>query len=953
MNRYIRKIRNTMGCWPQSALVLCSLLAVAQGPAAAQEPEVLRAEKVVDLSFDGPTPSWQVRPESHVRTRAQLRIQSPTTSQFDPTPVSVERISLSCPAGYSGRLEHPVDSLPIIDELEIQATIRSNRPGVQLAAEVVLPRSINPATNEPRRTLVYGTRYSAPGAWRELELLQATKLVARNARLLNVGEENRGKPIDYREAYVDRVVLMIPGGRQDSLIEIDRLAVHGVSRSTETASENNTIEGPRFDFASSEAEGPLLAAPTGADFLAANTQQQTPGSDQIDPPVKGNAQSKGVPPVSVRRRGATLTVEGVPLAPRIIEFRGESFDLLASLGFNTVWMNTVPTEAQLAAARKAQLWVICPPPTPKQLRSIAEQSVWQTVLAWSLGLDCTAIDLDQVASKAEATRQADPLRRVLAVEASAHKRQFAYLSDVLLTPNEIPLVRARQQRTPSDSVPTMGCSPWASIQAGWSDAATRQAAALAPRAKHLGWHKGREVRQLAIDALASGSRGLLIRTPARLGGSEPEAKRFADQLRLLNSELSLIEPWLVAGKRVAGGEVIGSDATTTAWRLGRSRLVHISAADTFDNRGTTQNASGVALLAVGVPETVVPHLLTPAGLLPLKAKRVAGGLKISLGAFAADGFVLLADDAQALAEAKQRVGKSSEQVAKAERQLAVAELLQLESLHSQLFDARAKQLTHQIAGLRVAVQQCDMRLASRDFPGVLHLARQLRSACAYYQHQLMSMHQQQVGFISIATQTHPQLLPTHEALEQALRALPRGPNLLSGGDLEGLAAVKSAGWNHASLSEASIDTAVEFTTDGAQQGQACLRIKAHDTNETQLENQLVVWVASPRVPAPDKSIVEISGWARVQTQPGSNAASSNGELVIVDSLGEEELALRIPATRGWQPFRMIRVVDGTQQIQLNFGLDGPAVADVDGVMVREVLRPRSTASATTPAAQRK
>lgn len=923
--------------------LLLSLLPALAGPLAAQTPGAVEADRVVDLSFDGPTPSWQVRKATNVRVLAQLRTQARNQASPSPTPITAERVVLSCPPGYSSHVQHTVDPLPVIDEMAIEAVIRSNRPGVQLAAEVVLPRSTDPNTNQPRRTLVYGTRYSAPGEWRSLRLDKAPQLVARNARLLNVGEKNPEQQVDSREAYIDRVVLVTPGGQRESLIEIDELTVQGVRRSSPTNLADQS-EGPRLSFASTELEGPLLQAPTG---VATSDGDAAPNRLGDGPQGTGAVQ-----PITVRRRGSTLTVEGVPLAPRIIEYRGESFELLADLGFNTVWMTTTPSEAQLAHARKAKLWIICPPPEAQQLSALDPASVWQTVLGWSLGLDCTLADLDKVASLAEATRQADPLQRVLLVEAKSQARRYAHLSDVLVAPQRISLGGTHGQDESFEPLPLLGCSQWTSVQAGWSAAATSQTAALAPRAKHLGWHEGRDVRRLAIDALASGSRGLFIRTPERLGGSAPQAKRFDQQLQLINRELALVEPWLVTGKRISAAQLIGSDVETTAWRLGRSRLIYIAGSPNPLPSSSQPPAAATTLLVAGVPETVAPHLLTPAGLMPLSGKRVPGGLRIQLGDLSSGGFVLLADDTQALAEVKRRIGRNAEQVAKAERQLAVAELLQLESIHSQLYDARSKQLSRQITDLRGAVQQCDLRLASRDYPSVLYLARQLRQACARYEATLVANQQHEAGFVSIPTQSQPRLLPTHEALQQALRALSRGTNTLVGGDLESLAAVKSAGWQHASLSDAPFATSVEFTTQGAQQGRACLRIQSQATgspSEPQPSPEPVVWVTSPQVPATPRSIVEISGWVRVQTPlPSAGQRNTAGKLVIVDTLGEQELSLRIPATRGWQPFRMVRTVTEAGHLQLNFAVEGSATADVDAVMIREVLRPAAATATRSP-----
>src|SRR5690606_22723126 len=152
----------------------------------------------------------------------------------------------------------------------------------------------------------------------------------RHARLMSTDPNEK---IDPHEAYVEHVVLVVPGGTDQSLIEIDQLTVMGV------ATDKPAFDGPALSFGG-DSEGPLL---------------QAPGATN---PKKGES----CRPSTVRRHGNTMTVENQPLVPRMIEYRGEPMELVADLGFNAILLAEPATEAQLQAARAAKLWVVCPPP---------------------------------------------------------------------------------------------------------------------------------------------------------------------------------------------------------------------------------------------------------------------------------------------------------------------------------------------------------------------------------------------------------------------------------------------------------------------------------------------------------------------------------------------------------------------------------------------------------------
>ena len=69
-------------------------------------------------------------------------------------------------SGAGGTFVHLVHDLAparVIAELKPSVWVRSDRPGIQLRARVVFPRSINPTTNQPDSVLIAGTSYTPHG----------------------------------------------------------------------------------------------------------------------------------------------------------------------------------------------------------------------------------------------------------------------------------------------------------------------------------------------------------------------------------------------------------------------------------------------------------------------------------------------------------------------------------------------------------------------------------------------------------------------------------------------------------------------------------------------------------------------------------------------------------------------------------------------------------------------
>src|SRR5207237_1372147 len=118
----------------------------------------------------------------------------------------------------------------------------------------------------------------------------------------------------------------------------------------------------------------------------------------------------------VKLDGSVLLVDGHPLFPRILRYRGEPLDLVVKTGFNAIRLSQPPPADLLADAERLRLWLICPPPilqTPNggQATLASIGPAYDIVLAWHLGDGLTVQDLPAITDIARQLKSADTRRR--------------------------------------------------------------------------------------------------------------------------------------------------------------------------------------------------------------------------------------------------------------------------------------------------------------------------------------------------------------------------------------------------------------------------------------------------------------------------------------------------------------------------------------------------------------
>ena len=181
----------------------------------------LRAQVLVRQDFDGPEPTWRegrgspgYRITNHERT---------TEGAHGGSGCEFFRL-VSGAGGTFVHLVHDLAPARVIAELKPSVWVRSDRPGIQLRARVVFPRSINPTTNQPDSVLIAGTSYTRTASWEQLRIDDVQNLMAAQARVLRAELKH---DVDTREAFVDRLVLNLYTGAGQTLLWIDDLEVAG------------------------------------------------------------------------------------------------------------------------------------------------------------------------------------------------------------------------------------------------------------------------------------------------------------------------------------------------------------------------------------------------------------------------------------------------------------------------------------------------------------------------------------------------------------------------------------------------------------------------------------------------------------------------------------------------------------------------------------------------------
>jgi hypothetical protein len=901
------------------------------GPATAQA--ALRDD------FESPQPAWRdVGGDARYRIERHLRIGQDVHSGRGCEFLEIDTSG----DGSSIYLSYDIGQAPVIDELSASVWLRGTHPGARLFARVVFPRTLEPQTGRPVTAVIFGGGYDRPGQWTQLRITDVRNQVEQQARVLRA---QLRLAVDTNEAYIDRLLLNVYAGQGRKRYWLDDLEVTGVvsSATNPTGSAPGSIP-------------PASEGTTASPF--------TP----VSRPLSSVARETETAPSVVELKGQTLSVRGRPFFPRIVDYQGEPLELLRNLGFNTVRLRQTPGRETLDEAARLGLWIVCPPPKPPELddpyqaaaaRDGADFGPWfAPVLAWDLGENLGAADVDRVKRWAEHVRRRDsPRPRPTLAHIAADLRLLSRQVDIV-TSYRAPIgtsfeladygawLRSRS------GLMRPGTPVWTVVQTQPTPELSRQArlfSLVSPPAQPR--VESEQMRLLLFEALAAGVRGVSFASSSSLAVDDPATRARAATLRLLNAELDLIDVWGAQGTFVARLPGSEPDVTAALLQIDRGHVLlplWTGAGAQF----VPGQSSGVGLSFVvpGVPESVDVYEVSPGGLRPLERRRVAGGIRLTIDEFSLTSLILMTQDPQVVANIGRRLAATGPVIAQAQRAVAEEKIRAAESVQMQLRGVAQplREADGWLYSANNSLRAADARLAAGALrEGYLETRRALRPIALLERTQWSRAVEMSGGSPVTGPFTASfASLPEHYQMWRRIQPIRSWQDVLPGGEFENLDLLLTSGWRHYQFAQEGVESEADLTRSSREEktpvvGEAytppppatyCLRLAARPTNSKASVGMLEsspLWVESPPLGVRAGQLLRITGKVYV----GSPITGSFDGLVIFDSIGGDVLAQRFDRTEGWRSFSYYRIAALDGDIRLTVALTGLGEALVDDLRV--------------------
>lgn len=893
--------------------VFAALLLGSLAPEAAAGP-------ALEDGHDAATVSWVVT-ESDTAPRLVMHGRTADAARRG---AAGERLVIEASAGTSLRIQSAFGPAAAIDELTAAVWLRCNRPDVQFAARVVLPRFISQKTGRPVEFLVPGTVSRDVDRWERLQVGDIPDTVARRMPALRLEHGNTG---DATGAQVTALVLELYSGPGRYEVSLDDLSVAGFVPPPDVHAD------PAVRLAAAEG---AAAAPTGA--------------ATVDPPT---GLARGV-----------LEVAGLPFFPRSIDHSGEPLTALATLGFNCVRLPAPASSELLDEARAAGLWVICPPPAipdvdirdPGALPSLRN---WDRVLIWDMGTGLSEPDVETLAERARRVRACDPRAgRPLIAAADSGLRSISRHVDMLVARRTVlgtslELIDYLSWLRERPRLARPGTPLLATLSTEIDPQVARQAAALSGIGGRGLAVDPESLSLAALSAVAAGTRGILFSSSRRIDGDDHEARMRAAAAREMNLRLRLLEPWAAAGRFAATAQTSDREVQAVVMEAARARMVVAwrcvqgsqICARRYDGALPRDDAA-VTLLIPGVPEAHQAWEVTPGGLRPLTPRRVTGGVAVTLDHFTSQALVLISGEPAVTAHVQGQLRELLPMELASARSLAALTLADDAALLARLPPAALGNLP--VAAMLGTARQDAVEaegLAAADPAAAIAKLRRCIAVCGQFERLAWERGVQGTGsllsLMASPLATSDATLAEQWRFTEALGAAIPGPQLVAGGGMDQIEELASSGWRHFAHAQGDVATSVEVSRQRPFAGSGSLRMiaKAADEAETPAVIETPpVWITTPPVAAPAGKLVEIS--ARIFV-PSPIRGSVDG-LFIFDSLGGPALGERVGATRDWAHVVLYRIVPADADetpLTVTFALTGLGEAAIDEVTVRTMERP--------------
>ena len=872
------------------------------------------------LGFDSGEPTWRLANPTHETRLVEQAISAEAPHRGE----GCETAVVETTSAGTVELELPLGPAAVIDELGASLWLRTSLPGSRLAFRVRIPAGASRG-GDGIDLLVPGVAANDVDRWERLEVGDLPRQISRRLPALRL---EHGSDVRLEGAVVTGIVIDAAATPGRHVFAIDDLEVRGLVPQAAVAAVHDPLVSP-------------AAAQAAAD-----------------------------PPAGLAR--GVLEVNGLPFFPRSIDWNGEPFAMLSELGFNCVRLPEPATADQLAEARAAGVWVICPPPPIPEVDLRDPENVpmlrhWDRVLAWDLGTGLSEDTIEQIAEQGRRIRACDPRSgRPLIGSADSGLRGVSRHVDMLIARRSVlgtslELVDWLEWLRERPRLARPGTPLLCTLGTELDPAAARQAAALA----------GIGSRGLAIDpeslalaafsAVAGGTRGILFTSSQRLDGDGGEARMRAAALRETNLRLRVVEPWGSAGRFASRAKTSSPEVQAFVMEAARARLVLAwrcvqgsqIVAKRYEGTDLPGEDQALTILVPGVPEAHRAWEVAPGGLRPARQQRVTGGVAVTLDAFTTHGVVLLSGEPAVTGHVQELVRTLAPLEIDSARSLASIALGTAGDLLGRL-PPQALSGPPPVAAVAMLTEAGRLATAGEALIASEPAAavRSLRKAAAIagqFERRVWENAVKAEGSM-VASPLSGSDATLGEAWQfiAARAATAPSSELLTGGDMEQIGQLAQGGWRHFARAQGDIQTAVEVIRSQPASGQGCLRMTARPTDPKAapvVVETPPVWITTPPLAAPAGKLLAISAQVWV---PEAITGSVDG-LLVFDSLGGPALAERVGPSKGWRRLVLYRIVPpeaAGEPVTVTFALSGLGEARIDDVSVNPLER----SSGGTPAA---
>ncbi|GIW79060.1 MAG: hypothetical protein KatS3mg105_0867 [Gemmatales bacterium] len=852
-----------------------------------------------------------------------------------------EHIRLIAQQGTKILYAYPTPRAPISDELNVSLWVKANRPGIQLLAEVVLPREPLPTNLDARMTtLIAGSKYLLTGRWQRLQIRLPVKAANEQQRLMRAQMK---RDVDFTDAYITRLVLNVYAGPGLTELWIDDIEISPV------------FQDPPSSSAASERAAP---------------GQKTSRADGVPETPKIT-----IPPRNalVELNQENLLVSGQRFFFRGIRHSDTPLKALRDARFNTVWVDYRSPVDLLNEAVNLGFWLVPSLAVTARdtgMRSIGDLSQEVTrfpasdaVLFWDLGGGVVHEQKDTIFRAARAVRFADP-QRPLGADVWDGLRPYSRALDMigahrfpLMTTLELEDYRTwlNQRRL----LARPGTFMWTWVQTHLPDwylatvyNRTDSTSRFSGFSEPIG-PQPEQIRLLTYLALAAGARGLGFWSDRFLADSHQGRDRLLT-LALLNIEMEMLEPLLVTSDVARWIPTTEPNVKAAVMRGKYGVLVlpmWLGSGAQF-----VPGQSAVANLQIVVPEVPIGSqawLVTPAYVRSLRSERVAGGTRVTIPEFGLTGAVVFTTDIDGMLV---RLQMRSRQMRKVASQWA-HDLAEVEIDKVSRIDVELARMGHTLpdgavlmADARRRLELCKRYWSNGNYREAYAEAeratRPLRIAMrAHWEEAIRGLSSPVSSPYAVSFFT----LPQHWRFMQELRSCAVGPNVLPNGDFELAPDRVPRAWTPQETTLDDVEMRADRVAESAKKGRQCLRLRITPKNQQKADGKPVpppaalertfLAINSPAVRLAPGTLVRITGWLRI---PKPIAASVDGAL-FYDSAGGEPLGVRVHRAIPWRRITLYRRVPASGQINVTLALTGIGEAYFDDIRI-EPLTPTTTAS---------